>query len=137
MSPGLLQELPIPNEAWETISIYFVEGLPRSNRKDTILVAVDKLTKYCHLIALKHPYSTNTVAQVVLDQVIKLHGAPVAIIFDRDPIFISQFWKELFKAMGTQIKLSTAYHPQTDGQTERVNQCIEMYLRCLTGQKPS
>lgn len=68
---------------------------------------------------------------------IKLHGSPSAIISDRDTIFVSQFWKELMKVMGTQTKVSTAYHPQTDGQTERVNQCLEMYLRCMAGLKPT
>lgn len=136
-SPGLLQPIPIPENAWEVISMDFIEGLPKSKGKDSILVVVDKLTKYCHLIPLTHPYSALTVAQEVLHQVIKLHGTPSAIISDRDPIFVSTFWKELFKVMGTSIKLSTAYHPQTDGQTERVNQCIEMYLRCMTGQKPA
>lgn len=135
LSPGLLQPIPIPNQAWEVITMDFVEGLPKSNGKDTILVTVDKFTKGCHLMALSHPYTASQVAQLVLDHVIKLHGTPKAIISDRDKIFISSFWKELFKAMGTQIKLSSAYHPQTDGQSERVNQCIEMYLRCMTGHK--
>lgn len=100
----------------------FIEGLPKSFGKDTILVVVDKLTKYCHLVALSHPYTAPTVAQSVLDNVVKLHGVPNAIIFDRDPVFVSKCWGELFQAMGTKIKLSTAYHPQTDGQTERMNQ---------------
>lgn len=114
----------------------FVEGLPKSHGKSTILVVVDKFTKYCHLIPLNHPYSAASIAQSLLDNVVKLHGVPSAIISDRDPIFVSRFWQELFKALGTKIKLSTAYHPQTDGQTERVNQCIEMYLRCVCGDKP-
>lgn len=135
-SPGLLQPIAVPGNAWEVISMDFVEGLPKSKGKDVILVIVDKLTKYCHLIPLTHPYTAAKVAQEVLHQVVKLHGAPSAIISDRDPIFVSKFWQELFNVMGTKIKLSTAYHPQTDGQTERVNQCIEMYLRCMTGQKP-
>lgn len=114
-SPGLLQPLPVPNEAWETISLDFIEGLPRLNGKEVILVVVDKLTKYAHFIALSHPYTSTTVAQIVLDSVVKLHGPPKAIISDRDAIFVSSFWKDLFTAMGAQIKLSMAYHPQTDG----------------------
>lgn len=115
----------------------FVEGLPRSKGKDTILVIIDRLTKYCHLISLTHPYSALKVAQEVLNQVVKLHGVPSSIITDRGTIFMSSFWQELFKVMGTKSKMSSAYHPQTDGHTERLNQCIEMYLRCMTGQKPS
>lgn len=137
LKPGLLQLIPLPNHAWEGVSMDFVEGLPRSRGKDVILVVVDKLTKYCHLITLTHPFSAAKVAQEFLNQVVKLYGVPVDIITDRDPIFISSFWQELFKVLGTKIKMSTAYHPQTDGQTERINQCIEMYLRCMTGQKPA
>lgn len=136
-SPGLLQPIAIPEAAWEVISMDFVEGLSKSKGKDSILVVVDKFSKYCHLIPLSHPYTASTIAQVVIDNVIKLHGVPTAIISDRDPIFISTFWKELFATMGTKIRLSTAYHPQTDGQTERVNQCIEMFLRCTAGHKPN
>lgn len=136
-SPGLLKPIPVPENAWETISMDFIEGLPISKGRDTILVVVDILTKYCNLITLTHPFSAQKVAQEVLNHVVKLHGVPQAIISDRDPIFISNFWQELFSSMGTTIKLSTAYHPQTDGQTERVNQCIEMYLRCMSGHKPA
>lgn len=68
---------------------------------------------------------------------VKLHGVSSAIISDRDPIFVSNFWQELFITMGIEVRLSTAYHPHTDGETERVNQCIEMYLRCMTGEKLS
>lgn len=101
------------------------------------MVIVDKFTKYGHFVGLSHPYTATTVAQSLLDTVIKLHGPPTSIISDRDTIFMSHFWKELLKVMGIQSKLSTAYHPQTDGQTERVNQCLEMYLRCMVGNTPA
>lgn len=91
--PGLLQPLPIPNNAWETIFLDFVEGLPKSNGKEIVLVVVDKLTIYSHFLRLSHPYTAVTVAQAVLDNVVKLHGPPQAIISDRDTVFISSFWR--------------------------------------------
>lgn len=98
-SLGLLQFLTIPTDAWSVISLDFIEGLPKSKGKDVIQVVVDKLTKYCHLIPLSHPYTTSKVAQEMVDNVIKLHGVPSVIISDKDTIFLSAFWKELFQAM--------------------------------------
>ncbi|KAL2232627.1 UNVERIFIED_CONTAM: Transposon Ty3-G Gag-Pol polyprotein [Sesamum indicum] len=127
--PGLLQPLPIPNQAWSCISMDFIEGLPNSEGKDSILVVVDRLTKYSHFIALKHPYNATTVVKLFFDHIYKLHGLPVSIVTDRDRIFTSRFWKELFTLSGVSLDMSSAYHPQSDGQTERVNQCLESYLR--------
>ncbi|KAJ4798340.1 polyprotein [Rhynchospora pubera] len=94
-SPGLLQPLPIPDEAWSSIGMDFITDLPLSKGRNVIMVIVDRLTKYGHFIALSHPYSASSVAQLFLDHVYKLHGAPTTIISDRDPIFTSNFWKEL------------------------------------------
>jgi transposase InsO family protein len=80
---------------------------------------------------LKHPFTAQGVAKVFLDNVVKLHGMPRTIESDRDKLFTSQFWKQLISLMGVKQQLSTAYRPQTDGQSERVNQCLEMYLRCV------
>ncbi|XP_019229326.1 PREDICTED: uncharacterized protein LOC109210380 [Nicotiana attenuata] len=96
--------------------------------KDTILVVVDKYTKYAHFITLSHPYNAIQVAQLFLDNVFKLHGAPCSVVSDRDPIFVSNFWKELLKGLQVQQKLSTAYHPQMDGQSKRLNRCLETQL---------
>jgi transposase InsO family protein len=134
--PGLLQPLETPDAAWDVVTLDFVEGLPISSKFDCILVVVDKLTRYAHFIPLSHPYTAQTVAKEYMDKVFKLHGMPLALVSDRDKVFTSQFWQHLFKASGTQLRMSTAYHPQTDGQTERVNQCMETYLRCFTHACP-
>jgi hypothetical protein len=133
---GLLQPLPVPQGAWQDLTMDFIEKLPKSEGYDTIMVVVDRFSKYAHFMPLKHPFSAPSVAQIFLDQVVKLHGLPKSIVSDRDKIFTSSFWTQLFKLMGTQLNLSTAYHPQTDGQSERVNQCVEMYLRCAVHAQP-
>lgn len=136
-TPGLLQPLPIPDKPWEIISLDFVEGLPKSNRYDTILVIVDKFTKYGHFIPLAHPYTALSVAQLFVDHIYKLHGLPKIIISDRDKVFTSALWQQLFKLTDITLNMSSSYHPQTDGQTERLNQCMETYLRCMTHACPS
>ncbi|XP_026383753.1 uncharacterized protein LOC113279266 [Papaver somniferum] len=131
---GLLQPLPIPNHAWQHISMDFIEGLPMNERKSVILVVVDRLTKYRHFIGLHHPRTASSIAREFISQVLKLDGLPSSIVSGRDNIFTSNFWQDLFKALGTQLHLSTAYHPQTDGETERVNSFLEIYLRCMCHQ---
>lgn len=134
--PGLLDPLPILDMAWQHITMDFVEGLPKSKGKDVILVVVDRLTKYAEFIALSHPYSVPDVAQAFLDNVFKHHGLPTTIISDQDRIFTSKLWRELFAVLKVTLHYNTSYHPQTDGQSERVNQCLENYLRCMTFQEP-
>lgn len=135
--PGLLQPLPIPQGAWQDISLDFIDGLPLSASKNVILVVVDHFTKFAHFIPLKHPYTAQQVALLFLERIVALYGLPKTIVSDRDAVFTSQFWKQLFTKMKVPLNMSTAYHPQTDGQPERVNQCLEMYLRCATAASPS
>jgi hypothetical protein len=134
---GLLQPIPVPDGAWKTISMDFIEGLPHSCHSNCILVIVDTFSKYGHFIPMTHPFTALSVAQQFMDQVLKLHGLPQAIISDWDMIFTSAFWKELFKLVGVDLRMTTSYHPQSDGQTERVNQCLETYLRCFVHACPS
>jgi hypothetical protein len=101
-----------------------------------VLVVVDKLSKYSHFTALSHPYTTAKVAQLFIQNIFKLQRMPQSIVSDRDPTFTSLFWRELFRLQGTSLKLSTSYHPQTDGQTEVVIKSLENYLRCFTQDKP-
>ena len=115
--PGLLQPLPVPDMAWTHISMDFIEGLPKSQGKDVILVVVDRFTKYAHFISISHPYTAQDIVTIFLDNVFKLHGLPKIIVTDRDPIFTSNVWQALFKALEVKLHLSSAYHPQTDGQT--------------------
>lgn len=93
----LLQPLPIPEGVWMDLSIDFIEGLPKSQGYSVILVVVDRLTKFAHFVAVKHPYTAPDIAQLFMDHIVKLHGLPHSIVTNRDTIFVSAFWKELFK----------------------------------------
>ena len=127
---GLLQPLSIPEWKWERITMDFVTGLPKTQRgHDAIWVIVDRLTKSAHFIATNNTYSLEKYARLFVDEIVRLHGAPVSIVSDRDPRFTSRFWPNLQDAMGTKLHFSTAFHPQTDGQSERTIQTLEDMLR--------
>ena len=109
--PGLLQPLLVPDHAWKVISLDFIEGLPLSGSFNCILVVVDIFSKYAHFLALKHPFTAASEAKLFLSHVYKLHGMPQAIVSDRDRIFTSKLWQELFKLAKVDLRMSTAYHP--------------------------
>jgi hypothetical protein len=133
---GLLQPLPVPSKPWKVATMDFIDGLLTSRHYNCLLVVVDKLSKFTHFIPLSHPYTASKVAELLVHNIYRLHGMPQSLVSDRDPIFTSTFWQSVFRATGTQLKLSTANHPETDGQTERVNQSIECYLRCFISAHP-
>ena len=100
-------------------------------------MVVDKFSKYAHFVPLSHPFTALQVAVAYLNNIFKLHGLPTVMVSDTDKIFTSNIWQELFKLLGIDLRMSSAYHPQTDGQTERVNQCLETYLRCFLHACPA
>lgn len=103
-------------------------GLSKVKRIDTILVVVDKLSKYGHFMTLRHPFTAKEVVVIFIKDVVRLHKFPQSIVIDRDRVFMSGFCKELFKAVGTSLKFSSAYHPKTDGQPKVVNKNSKTYL---------
>ncbi|KAK7264749.1 hypothetical protein RJT34_32359 [Clitoria ternatea] len=137
--PGMLQSMEIPEWKWDSITMDFVTSLPKTPLgHDSIWVIVDRLTKSAHFIPINIRYSIEKLAKLYIEEIVRLHGIPSSIISDRDPRFTSQFWKSLHKAMGTRLRLSSAYHPQTDGQSERTIQSLEDLLRaCVLEHKGS
>jgi hypothetical protein len=126
---GLLQPIPIPEWKWEVISMDFITGLPTTKKQnDSIMVVVDKLTKVAHFIPVKSTHKAINIVEIFMKEIFRMHGLPKTIILDRDTKFTSNFWKALFSGLDTQLNFSTAYHPQTDGQTERTNQIVEDML---------
>ncbi|TYK22444.1 pol protein [Cucumis melo var. makuwa] len=121
---GLLQPLSVPWWKWESVSMDFITGLPKTLKGYTVLwVVVDRLTKSAHFVPGKSTYTAS------MTKIVKLHGVLVSIISDRDTRFTSKFWKGLQLALGTRLDFSTVFHPKTDGQTERLNQTLEDMLR--------
>ena len=125
----LLQGLEVPYATWSAISTDFITQLPESQGKTQILVVVDPFTKMAHFIGLHENATAKNVADTFLREVWQLHGLPTEIISDMDAKFSGEFWESLCTMLGVKRRMSTAYHPQTDGQTERTNQVLEGYLR--------
>jgi hypothetical protein len=126
---GLLQPLPIPEGPWESVSMDFMVSLPPSKGFDAIMVVVDRFSKMAHFIPTKDEATTQETRWLFFSHIFKHHGLPKDIVSDRDPKFISKFWRALWKQMGSKLKMSTSFRPQTDGQIERVNLVIQQFLR--------
>ena len=133
---GLLQPLPVPTRPWSHISLDFVTGLPASDGMTVILTVVDRFSKMAHFIPLPKLPSAKETAQVVLDNVFRLHGLPKDIVSDRGPQFTSTFWREFCSLLGATVSLTSGFHPQSNGQSERANQELEKALRCMASGKP-
>jgi hypothetical protein len=127
---GLLKPLEPPLRRWSDISMDFITGLPLSDGCDAILNVVDRLSKMAHYIATQTDLDAEGLADLFVTHIFRLHGLPTKIVTDRGSVFTSKFWKCVATKLGIQRNLSTAFHPQTDGQTERVNAILEQYLRC-------
>jgi transposase InsO family protein len=138
---GLLQAITLPTSPWEVVAMDFIVKLPPSKEPmtsttyDSIWVVVDKLTKYAYFIPYREASTAEEMAYAFLRVVASQHGLPKELITDRDKLFTSKFWTTLMKHLDVKLKLSTAFHPQTDGQTERTNQTLEQYLRCYVNHQ--
>ncbi|GKE99134.1 putative reverse transcriptase domain-containing protein [Tanacetum coccineum] len=127
---GLLQQPEILEWKWEKITMDFVINLPRSSGGyDAIWVIVDRLTKSAHFLPIREDFKMEKLARIYINKIVARHGVPVSIISDRDGRFASHLWQALQKALGTKLHMSTAYHPETDGQSERTIQMLEDMLR--------
>ena len=134
---GLLNPLPVPSRPWSHIALDFVTGLPPSKGNSVILTIVDRFSKSVHFVALpKLPTALET-ADLLVHHVVRLHGIPLDIVSDRGPQFISEVWKSFCQALGASVSLTSGYHPQSNGQTERANQDLEAALRCVAAKNPS
>ncbi|KAL0283445.1 UNVERIFIED_CONTAM: Transposon Tf2-11 polyprotein [Sesamum radiatum] len=124
-----LQPLPIPTRPWESVSMDYISGLPKAGDLGSIIVVVDRLSKYATFIAAPKHVTAEGTAHLFFKHIVKYWGLPKDIVSDRDSRFTGVFWTELFKILGSKLSMSSSYHPQSDGQTERFNSMLEEYLR--------
>ena len=132
---GKLTPNLVPDKPWQIITDDLITGLPDSHGYNAIMVVVDRLTKLVHVIPTTDKLTSEGMARLFRDNIWKLHGLPEQVISDRGPQFVSAFMRELNRLLDIKTTPSTAYHPQTDGQTERVNQEIEQYLRLFVNHR--
>ena len=127
---GILQPLRVPEWKWDEVGMDFITGLPKTpSGNDAIWVVVDRLSKVAHFLPVKENIRASQLADLYISRIVVLHGVSKKIVSDRGSLFTSKFWLSFQEAMGTRLSFSTAYHPRTDGQTERVNQILEDMLR--------
>lgn len=131
---GLLKPLPVPHRPWSHIAVDFVTGLPNSHGNTCILTVVDRFSKAAHFIPLPKLPTAKETAELLILHVFRLHGLPFDVVSDRGPQFCAQFWKAFCKLIGASPSLSSGFHPQTNGQTERANQDLEVALRCMASR---
>ena len=132
-----MQPIPLPERAWQQITTDLVTDLPESDGKTAVAVFVDRLTKMVHFFPCTKEITAAQYARLFVNQVFRLHGMPEVIISDRDPRFVSKFWEELFSLLGTDLRFSTAFHPETDGQSEVTIRVLENFLRPYIEHRPS
>ena len=128
---GVLRPLPVPQHRWKDITMDFVVGLPLVNGYDSVCVSVDRLTKERHLTACHSTITSEGLADLFIHNIFRLHGLPDSVTSDWGPQFIRAAWKQVCKKLGIKAQLSTAFHPETDGQTEKINGVMEQYLRAF------
>ncbi len=134
---GLLQPLSVPSRPWSHIALDFVTALPPSQGNTVVLTVVDRFSKAAHFIPLPKLPSAKETAVTIVDHVFRIHGLPMDVVSDRGPQFVSKFWREFCRLLGASVSLSSGFHPQSNGQTERANQDLERVLRCLVTQNPA
>jgi transposase InsO family protein len=132
---GELHPLPIPDTPWDTVSVDFIVELPQSNGHDAIMVVVDSVTKRAHFIPTVTTVTAGGTANLYVQHSWKHHDLPRRVVSDRGPQFVAEFTRELYRLLGIKLAATTAYHPQGDGQTKRVNQELEQYLRLFVNQR--
>uniref|UniRef100_A0A3Q2QFS9 Gypsy retrotransposon integrase-like protein 1 n=1 Tax=Fundulus heteroclitus TaxID=8078 RepID=A0A3Q2QFS9_FUNHE len=134
---GLLRPLPVPSRPWSSLSMDFVTGLPPSDGYTVILTIVDRFSKMVHLVPLSKLPSAKEMGLILAKEVFRLHGLPSDIVSDRGPQFVARYWQEFCAMLGISVNLSSGFHPQTDGQSERMNQEVETKIRLFCQSDPS
>lgn len=128
---GLLHSLPIPSQPWESIGMDFVGPFPESNGRNYLWVVMCRLTSMVHLIPIRTDTTATELSEIFIREIVRLHGLPKSIVSDRDSKFTSRWWREVHRLLGAKLLMSTAFHPQTDGATERINRSIGQILRSV------